>query len=600
MVACRVARPRTTYPYTVDLYEPEQMESGASHGLPFRRITFQGRASWATGEDWNKINERLALVGYRVSKPLDRAKLQPRGEYQWRAGASQMIDRHKPGQRAGRIGTFVRPLAVGPGPDEPVKSRGGVKVQDWPRGRPKEKAPPAENPITYWWRVTLFEHDEGRIKDSSHPFRSIQFRVPSSWENRPDRAVIDKKLAKVGYRVSSKLDRRAKLKAYGGEYDWMAGASSYRQHPGEESISRVGDMERPFVAGPGPEAPVKGVRGVTVTDWPFGRPREKKPPTENPPWVDKAIKSDWPLLLKAVGKKWLPPRSLADDAASRYDQLGVGHYGAVFRTGTPGVVLKVTSDPDEVRFIVAGMSLGKWPAGVVRYYDLMRLQATHRKRPVYAIWREEAVSTGDLMPELTARPQDRRWQAKKIEFGALLYVFLLFARQIRDSSKRMSTSRFYAEIEKAEGMDVWDEAAHRFEQMLPLYKRGFARREWTETPRLPYRGTMRLAVALKACHLAAEHMEHSEGAVAVGEALSFYLDHGILLADVHTFNIGQVKRGNQTRTVITDPGHSVFLNRKFDRLLRDISDPKILRRRVKKLPKTTPNPDSAFRRLMRL
>ncbi len=134
--------PRVTYPFRVDLYEPGEMDSGKTHGLPFRRLVFRGRKDWATGEDWNKINERLARVGYRLSKPLERDSLQPRGSYQWRAGASQMMDRNEPGRKPGRIGCMLRPLAIGPGPDEPVKSQGGVTVTDWPMGRPKGR----ENP----------------------------------------------------------------------------------------------------------------------------------------------------------------------------------------------------------------------------------------------------------------------------------------------------------------------------------------------------------------------------------------------------------------------------------------------------------------------
>ena len=63
-------------------------------------------------------------------------------------------------------------------------------------------------------------------------------------------------------------------------------------------------------------------------------------------------------------------------------------------------------------------------------------------------------------------------------------------------------------------------------------------------------------------------MENTNHASEVGAALGFYLNEGILLADVHRQNIGQVTRadsdyGPQTYTVITDPGHAVPLDRKW-------------------------------------
>lgn len=127
----------------------------------------------------------------------------------------------------------------------------------------------------YWWRISLYETEDGGIKHSAFPFRRIEFRVPASWQSRPDRDLIDAQLEKVGYRVSRKLDRRAKLKEHGGEWDWRAGASVYMQQPGVTKSGRIGDMERPFVMGPGPDEPVKSVGRVRVIDWPNGRPRDR-------------------------------------------------------------------------------------------------------------------------------------------------------------------------------------------------------------------------------------------------------------------------------------------------------------------------------------
>lgn len=293
-------------------------------------------------------------------------------------------------------------------------------------------------------------------------------------------------------------------------------------------------------------------------------------PVENPPWVERVLRDNWDAMQDAVGPRLMPkryrPRPGSKPPGSLYEQLGTGHYGAVFDTGRKEVALKITSDPSEAQFILAALSIGEWPAGIVRYIDMLRLPMTYRRRPVYAIWREKAISTGNILPAPTGREKDPYYQDARAEFGGLLYTFLVFAAQLRQRSKRAAA--FYQEVERAEDMDVWEEAAHRFQQLFDLFKRGFQRRGFGDTPTMPYRGAMRTAVALTGCQIAAEYMGNTFGAVEVGGALGFYLERGIALADVHTFNVGQVKRGTDTITVITDPGHAVFLDGRFDSLFR--------------------------------
>ena len=319
-------------------------------------------------------------------------------------------------------------------------------------------------------------------------------------------------------------------------------------------------------------------------------------PTENPPWVERVLKDNWDAMEAIVGPRLMPKsvaeptRGLTDEERlillkadrggplaparamleslpqrQRLVELGAGHYGVVFDTGRKEVVLKITSDPTEAQFILAGLSLGKWPAGIVRYIDMLRLPMTYRRRPVYAIWREKAISTGDILPRGRGVKEPYHRQARA-EFGALLYSFMVFAAELRKRSKRSQT--FYKEVAEAEDMDVWEEAAATFQHLLDLFKRRFQDRGFADTPKMPYRGKMRTAVALTGCQIAAEYMQNTYGATEVGGALAFYLDHGIVLADVHTFNVGQVRRGSDTITVITDPGHAVFLTPRFDPLFR--------------------------------
>ena len=78
-----------------------------------------------------------------------------------------------------------------------------------------------------------------------------------------------------------------------------------------------------------------------------------------------------------------------------------------------------------------------------------------------------------------------------------------------------------------------------------------------------FKGAKQIAVALKACEVIAVAMETSSYfGHSVGTVLGYSLDNGMLLADVHQHNVGQVKRKDNAYEpiwVITDPGHAVFL-----------------------------------------
>lgn len=95
------------------------------------------------------------------------------------------------------------------------------------------------------------------------------------------------------------------------------------------------------------------------------------------------------------------------------------------------------------------------------------------------------------------------------------------------------------------------------------------------------------AMALALARAAAERI--AEGPMdTVGTAILFYMDRGIVLADVHTNNVGFVVRGNQARAVITDPGHAVFVTDRYDDV--EIAD---------LVPRRDQNPRAMKRRLMR-
>jgi hypothetical protein len=63
--------------------------------------------------------------------------------------------------------------------------------------------------------------------------------------------------------------------------------------------------------------------------------------------------------------------------------------------------------------------------------------------------------------------------------------------------------------------------------------------------------------------LLAEEMENRGGNLrAIGATLRWFLSIGVLVADVHSGNVGLVKRFGECVAVITDPGHTVFLKKR--------------------------------------
>jgi hypothetical protein len=315
----------------------------------------------------------------------------------------------------------------------------------------------------------------------------------------------------------------------------------------------------------------------------------------NPPWVDRILKNHWDTLEKHIGKRMMPYRSAVKPLGLA--ELGTGHYGTVFETKQPGVVMKVTSDPSEARFVVAALSLEKWPEGIVRYYDIVRIPETYRRRPVYVIWREEAVSTGTLVPKAPdpRRPwkkldaDEKYFRGAERDFIGYLSVWLTAARMVRERYTRTrQPGQFCSAVAKTRDLDMrevsWPWVNLTFKLAQPHYMT--SEESWEYKRFYSLRGPERLAATLEACDSCAELMEHTFGPHDVGAALGFYLDADILLADVHQDNIGQVVRDNdELTTVITDPGHAVFLTDRYDALLATIEDPAKLRRKIKKMKK---------------
>jgi hypothetical protein len=277
---------------------------------------------------------------------------------------------------------------------------------------------------------------------------------------------------------------------------------------------------------------------------------------ENPPWTDRILRDNADEIYESGFPQ---PANLIGGIVSRKgspQELGAGSYGAVYATEDPDVVFKVTSDSTEVNFIRAAMKIGHWPEGIVKYKAVIDFPEKFRKRDTFGIWREAAFPVGlqDGMDYVKTTYDEVELQ----EFNFYLRWFLANAGIARDTLKRVKNPAKTYEDSKRYKQWAWDNIGPA--EAKPPWKY-FGQRTvfFAES----FKGAQRVAAALRACEVIAEEMGSTAKMNYVGDALGFYLNNGILLADVHGDNVGMVDRGEDyvgRIWVITDPGHAVFLD----------------------------------------
>jgi len=271
------------------------------------------------------------------------------------------------------------------------------------------------------------------------------------------------------------------------------------------------------------------------------------------PWVDKALAKVLDRIESEVSPEWAPvPILNAPRGRKSFEEYGCGHYGCVMPTRTPGVVLKVTSDPSEAWF-VAHVLRGQQDEteGLVRYFDVRTLPAEERRgRPVYAIWRSEAHEIGRLRrhahtSSFTVDPKD-----DALSDGVRrLWTIEAAGRALRARYQRAkSPEEWFAAL--AEAADYEDQAVRANYDSMGVYD---GRLELA-------RGPLRLALALTGFRIYSEQLSQEDGLYRVGDALHTYFERGFVLADVHRNNIGKpLDDDGWNAWIITDPGHAVPL-----------------------------------------
>jgi hypothetical protein len=236
----------------------------------------------------------------------------------------------------------------------------------------------------------------------------------------------------------------------------------------------------------------------------------------------------------------VPPELLPVDKTA----LGCGHYGCVYATGVSDIVMKVTSDVSEAQFVIAAKQIEKreryWPDGLVKYYQLVASPTLYKGKPILFLWRQAAENVG--LRSLPGKPGIFTHR-EVVQFSYRLAAFNVLGGAVRDATKRgpIDPRRWEEGQDWAmENLDVWEWV--KVNQTIIM-----------KTKQLPAR--QRPGAAFWLCNQIAQIIASEAIAYKVGEALGYYLEHGIVLADVHMGNVGEVDGA----VTIVDPGHAVFV-----------------------------------------
>lgn len=276
----------------------------------------------------------------------------------------------------------------------------------------------------------------------------------------------------------------------------------------------------------------------------------------NPPWVTRAIADNFEALQAKVLPAYMPvltdARASHDDLVVEVVELGCGAYGCVLPTDDKDVVLKITTDATEFELVSKILpEVGGAPEGLVRYYAWAELHGKVNlggkgEHTAYALWRESASDIGELGRLLLEAER----AAGGVRGGAKRQHDLL-------SEQQRAATEAYVLLASADNPDrLYMEAIHHHDDVpgapLSVDPRYLRRQQPTA------RALALLINYFRAC-VAGLGEDRTAALALVGHALQHMFERGILVADVHTENVGRVKRGDQKVWVITDPGNVAVL-----------------------------------------
>lgn len=250
---------------------------------------------------------------------------------------------------------------------------------------------------------------------------------------------------------------------------------------------------------------VDGVQYHFVIDPTVERARRRQY-VGNPAWATEAIADAWEMIAENLPPRWLPKMDHvrgvgAQSITARVKEYGCGAYGCAFPTGDPAIVMKLTTDNTEAEFAAKYANHLVAPV-CVEYHAVIRLKAQHQGRQVYLLWRESAEHVGEIAKVLGPAAED----FVSVQHSSAQVGYLSLVRH-RHSPRAADATM-----------------------------------EWTL--RLEEMATQRAVPELNE--------------LALG-MLKIWREQHIFFGDVHTGNLGMVRRADGTHWVITDPGNIVVV-----------------------------------------
>lgn len=309
----------------------------------------------------------------------------------------------------------------------------------------------------------------------------------------------------------------------------------------------------------------------------------------NPPWADKIFRRYGDTIAQALlreGKDpatWMPidAPQIVPPVSSNPKEFGCGHYGCVYATEMPNIVIKLTSDKTEAFFVSVYMHLinNGWqpPQGIVRYYGIYDISgATYRSNPVYVLWREEAYNVGvpAWKNEMIRAKGDDKYARRMADVtGSLIAtykrisseIYQLFKNSLRNRQPEEAVELMQGQVAMVDSKwGVYSDLYERIweEGIVPTY---YPRDDEWFNVMVRAKSDNKPSWLLYVSNLVADEMENNDGAHLIGQAFKEFYEQGMLLADVHLNNIGYVHRPDDpewqpSAPVITDPGHVIPLN----------------------------------------
>lgn len=281
-----------------------------------------------------------------------------------------------------------------------------------------------------------------------------------------------------------------------------------------------------------------------------------------PAWSDQLIERHLDILRELLPEDWLPRMSRSGEM----QEYGCGSWGCVYPANDDRVVFKLTTDETEARFVATAARLPK-PEGIVRYEWIAQLdgmavapgdERDRKLRNVYALVRESAEGIGDFKVQEGESGGDVE-QRRRASLGLRLF------REAAD---------FIRQAVSFQGPEILAQAArvlrHGTTALTLVRADELYGPAWLRAQSLnPQDPVIVVPSEADADELVAKmHQLAVDSASAIaslpdmellGEAMSHYLDLGLLLCDVHLKNVGKAQRYGRWEWVITDPGHLVRL-----------------------------------------